>query len=809
MRLMRPILILWYLLIGRYFFRGIRAVRIFSRQTSGPGIRAPFELPLHVTVVGRRWSKSIRRLLQDYKNGVEIRHAETPADLLSDQPPHILVADAASAGIVNSEYFRRAAESNALPTLVIVPGPPVSAFGISLRAPGTVALLICPRRDFLKFFRRMMDLIASDIPLDRAASQAARPTKGIGGQALLFTEPYLNHSLRMRDAAEMLEIEFELRGRFFETARPPELRPLAVARTELISGGYYTSWQPSADIVLLRAAFRESTARTLPPGTTLQAGGHYLVQVQIGNPVAASIVVREEKPAGSVDRTGPPKDARLLEVVIQPKDFKLRSRAMRFLYLEPSGASNRVRFAVTAPEQFGKASMRVVVFSGNQMLQAFDLRASVTDREVTSSARDAGATAELSFAQMTDVTGEMKLPDRVLTISVNRDGGTHAVLVKGSDATSGFDLSDSVVRKTLRSYRRFLKEATVLPVLNDNDKPQPRFPALLTDKPGDESRKYIRKLAELGRQLYQALYDADDTDRVRLLERIRDSDDEVISVVRHDFGFAWPWPIIYDFRLPLHIVGTTPQVCFGYNADGQECQHTAEKAVCCVRGFWGFRHQIEELDGKRVNSTRNSEIWTLNKPLAFVENAGTQYGVTMASALSSLPNSAQVPGADFLNKLWAQTTRPAMALVLGHMETEELENQPPGPRLVLEGSRKNPTHWLRDTDVMDRVEYDKPWDAPNPIVVLLSCDSANTSPETLSNLVLSFLKAHASAVVGTECMVFSGLLARFGTELAEAMIRDHRTLGEALRASRRGLLHQGIPLAFVVNAIGIADLKIK
>jgi len=70
-------------------FRGIRAVRIFSNGQCNPPVRNPFEIPLVIPVVGRRWLKSIARLLHSYKDGVVLRHCETRAGLLADPTPHI------------------------------------------------------------------------------------------------------------------------------------------------------------------------------------------------------------------------------------------------------------------------------------------------------------------------------------------------------------------------------------------------------------------------------------------------------------------------------------------------------------------------------------------------------------------------------------------------------------------------------------------------------------------------------------------------------------------------------------------------
>jgi hypothetical protein len=438
------------------------------------------------------------------------------------------------------------------------------------------------------------------------------------------------------------------------------------------------------------------------------------------------------------------------------------------------------------------------VFSGNQMLQAFEVQAQIADREYASGA---GATAEMSFAQMEELTAERELPPRLATISVNRSAETHTVLMKGSETAAGFDLSDSVVRKTLRAYRKILKNAT------SEDGETPRFPGLLKETPTDESRKYVRQLAELGESMYDALYDPDDAARVALFENIRTTDEGVLCIVRHDFGFAWPWPIFYDFHLPRHLVGTAPRVCFGHTESGQPCGHDGREAVCCVRGFWGYRLQIEELRGAQVNRQRLNTVEQHSVPVMYIEASGTVAGQSLGPALTALKG---VPGkaSTLLNDLWDPKSRPAIAVLLAHFETDDLPGQPGGPRIVVGGTPKNPTEWLRDSEVMWLVKNQGPWPAPNSVVMLLSCESAATSPATLSSLVLSFLKAHAGAVVGTECMAFSGLLARFGTEFVEGMIRDHQPLGEVLRSTRRRLLHQGNPLAFVVNAIGVADLKI-
>lgn len=824
MPILRLLRLLWFGVVERWRGRS-HLVRVsWDEGWTGSAARAPFELPLCIAILGRRWRTSVLRAVRAYPPGAfALRLSETVDDLRTDPPPHILVVDSHDIAAVHSDYLTAAASSDGLPALIVAPGNWWQLLGTAMRLPRGAALVLAPRRNFRKFFAGLMDQIAADRPLDTATANAARHTltrvhRGAGMDSrpptaqsewqhqhpyrkadrwLLFLDRYVNQALRMTDALEMLRQEFELRGEQLYEPRAA-LRDLAMEKLRLSDMPLSSnSGQAVADVVLLRAFYREGGPRTLHPGTTLQSGRRYLVQVHVGSPIAASIVKRdaERSKIGPVLRTLKPQ---LFEVIIQARDFELRSPMKRFLYMEPTGAFCRVRFGVTAPKRTGIAKMRLVMFSGNQMLQAFEVQANVADREYASGA---GATAEMSFAQTEELTGERELPARLATISVNRSAETHTVLMKGSDAAAGFDLSDSAVRNTLRAYRRILKNATSM------DGKTPRFPGLVTEEPTDESRKYIRQIAVLGQTMHNALYDPDDAARKALLENIRTTEEGVLSIVRHDFGFAWPWPIIYDFDLPVHIVGTIPRVCFGQTENGQPCGHDGREAVCCVRGFWGYRLQIEELHGAQVNRQRLNAVGQHSVLLMYIEASGTTAGQSLGPALNALGG---VPGKPptLLSDLWDPKSRPAIAVLLGHFENNDLPLQPSGARIVVGGTPSNPTDWLQDTHVMSLVKNQGPWPAPNSVVMLLSCESAAASPATLSSLVLSFLRAHAGAVVGTECLAFSGLLARFGREFAEGMIREHQSLGEVLLSTRRRLLGQGNPLAFVVNAIGVADLKI-
>jgi hypothetical protein len=74
-----------------------------------------------------------------------------------------------------------------------------------------------------------------------------------------------------------------------------------------------------------------------------------------------------------------------------------------------------------------------------------------------------------------------------------------------------------------------------------------------------------------------------------------------------------------------------------------------------------------------------------------------------SARLGPFGGSLQDPAAS-LGTLWDDRQRPAISLVLGHMETKDLAGEPEGPRVVLQTRGGQPITWLQDRDVMDRVE---------------------------------------------------------------------------------------------------------
>jgi hypothetical protein len=146
--------------------------------------------------------------------------------------------------------------------------------------------------------------------------------------------------------------------------------------------------------------------------------------------------------------------------------------------------------------------------------------------------------------------------------------------------------------------------------------------------------------------------------------------------------------------------------------------------------------------------------------------------------------------------------------VLGHLETsKDIDGEPVDDRIVLVPGRK----WLMVHDLLKQGKTKGRWDQPQALSLLMSCGTAAIEPATLNGFVIALTSVGASAVVGTECLTFSGLAARFAEEVTiQLWAKEAKpmTLGNAVKEFRRNLTTSWNPLAFVFSAYGAADLTV-
>jgi hypothetical protein len=99
------------------------------------------------------------------------------------------------------------------------------------------------------------------------------------------------------------------------------------------------------------------------------------------------------------------------------------------------------------------------------------------------------------------------------------------------------------------------------------------------------------------------------------------------------------------------------------------------------------------------------------------------------------------------------------------------------------------------------------WEDPRPIILQMTCDSADVDVATLNHFLLQWNSAGAAAIVGTEASVGAGI----ASQCAESVTRklwNKTPLGEAITGYRRELIFEGNPLGFLFTAYGDVDLAV-
>jgi hypothetical protein len=280
----------------------------------------------------------------------------------------------------------------------------------------------------------------------------------------------------------------------------------------------------------------------------------------------------------------------------------------------------------------------------------------------------------------------------------------------------------------------------------------------------------IRKLADLGNELYRALFIRASKAMQADLRSVGNSVDKTIQIVRYAPNFAFPWPILYDFQLPRKITGAPPPpICMGNSSPSaapgvsgdallKGCSHGPRDRVYCIYGFWGVRHRVEQL--MPLGGSLEDAVATIrsNPQVGVCLAVGTSDAHTTQMAQELRAKLAKLgavmvelgPGDDLLELLWQSQSRPAVLIVLGHLETKAVPGEPPGPRIVLLPKQK----WLQAQLITDRQIADGDWEQPRTLVLLMACGSGATDITTLNDLVMALTSVGAAAIVGTECAAF-------------------------------------------------------
>lgn len=583
------------------------------------------------------------------------------------------------------------------------------------------------------------------------------------------------------------------------------------------------------------------------PEHTLRFNARYRVEVQIGRRGSTSLVEESAPPIDPLLPEPDPARGHVLHVALFALDFTLESPPLQRLLLPPLGGSEWISFDVVAPVAAGPARLRVAVYYDlppgaeqagedeyrNHLIQSFLLEAAVAEEEREA---DGGTRVRLEFCRTKRLADFTAMAPRKLSIGLNTsgDGTTHTVMVKRGRVTGEFRITEAAMSKTLRAVRGVLDEAT-------REGNEPRFPeasgpaeraaAIESAERATSFDEYVRKLAREGEGLYEMLWEKSPAVfQTGVLDYVRNAADAIIQVARFSQNYFFPWAVVYDFDTPENVHGPKEaEVCRGFRREHSpnnryscrecldNCLHKDKSEAFCVYGFWGLRHQVEQVlhpPFKQEDAIRTVKAGAnpASAELCVAVGVNSPYAQSLGTDLINklgAPAVRQLDGTrGLLDLLWDDKERPRLTVVLGHYETLDKVNEPKGPRVRLPGGQ-----WLQYKEVLKLAQKKSPlkWTDPNPIVLLAVCGSAAEDLGTLAGFVGAFADSRAAAVVGTETVVFDGLAARFSKGLVLALFRqnDPQTLGRAVLDLRRELVAELNPLGLVFTPYGDAELVVE
>lgn len=333
---------------------------------------------------------------------------------------------------------------------------------------------------------------------------------------------------------------------------------------------------------------------------------------------------------------------------------------------------------------------------------------------------------------------------------------------------------------------------------------------------GPSYRDQLRKLAQIGEQAKQLLFDFGKTGSEASLRRIEDvlrtrlSSKSIVQIALDDTAsdFRFPWSILF--------CGTDPRA--------------ADK----VSDFWGYRFVIEEKPARLLLADPSSSmqrelcfvVWdklkTLDAQRLVLDGGMTALPPIIVNTVDSRDQFLKVLKSDMSDILYVfahgHSCSPAQPAISALLEKFEHAEQTPLTRQLIalfkgpetSGLSESDDSWIkltkslvtsadlrRDEYVLNR----------HPIVFLNMCQSAVLWPGVAGSFVRLFLDRRASAVLGTECTIPENVADEFG-RLVIGKLFQREPLGISLLHAREELARSNNMLGLAYSLYGSASASL-
>src|ERR1022692_803659 len=360
---------------------------------------------------------------------------------------------------------------------------------------------------------------------------------------------------------------------------------------------------------------------------------------------------------------------------------------------------------------------------------------------------------------------------------------------------------------------------------------QARYPNV--DVPPDPYRMMLRRLATVGRELYNRIFNtAASAGLAPMLQheaQVRGRPPVVQIARTAQRPFVVPWQVLYDLPIehPEDPLRTCPSVQ-EYGPGGSAswpppatCPHTdfheqatadpAEPAILRPRGFWGLAHLIEVPEPPKGRSL-DQVVTEDPTSVAVLPGTGSrldktrleEHLVELRKRVTGFPTGpdAVVTAARELRSALTPATMDIVYL-LSHAEQAGeagLDSKLVFPDRPLTSG--DIAVWTRDKWPADH------WYSRHPLVVLNACHTAEIVQSTMAGFVPNFVDGGAAGVIGTETLI-DQLTASKAMEQFLAAFSTGSTVGEAIRLMRWHLLRRGNLLGFTYTPYCAASLRLR
>jgi hypothetical protein len=225
-----------------------------------------------------------------------------------------------------------------------------------------------------------------------------------------------------------------------------------------------------------------------------------------------------------------------------------------------------------------------------------------------------------------------------------------------------------------------------------------------------------------------------------------------------------------------------------------------------LRGFWGFRHIVEQLVGTQPPLDdvpgKISKLPTI-PPVRFIRTVADPYVQALVNDFSTSPFDTSVKEYSvpecFLDPLRDPAQRPAVVLYLGH---QIIEGPAEAPETSLLAADKSIL--LRLSDITHEILKPGKWSSPRSIVILLGCATGSDRMDTGIGLSGGLLNLGAGGVVATECIVFTDIVARMARDLTRELLSG-KSMGDSMKNCTWALAQEGCPMGLVFTYLGPAE----